>query len=138
MFDKAIGMFVFALALFAVTAALALPVAGYQPFKVWVAGYTVKQQRLIGEAELARAEQTRRIYIEQAQAERDAAEIQAEAIAIVGEAAKQYPEYRYQEFLGAFGEAFREGNISQVVYIPTESMIPVTEATANRIKGGEL
>lgn len=90
--------------------------------------YGVWQQGLKGEAELARAEQSRQILIEQAKAERESAKYRAEAIAIVGKAAKDYPEYRYQEFLGAFGEAFREGSIHQVVYVPTEGMVPITEA----------
>lgn len=90
--------------------------------------YNVWQQGLKGEAELARAEQQRQILVEQAKAERDAATLRAEAIEIVGQAAKDFPEYRYQEFLGAFGEAFREGNIDQIIYVPTEGMIPITEA----------
>jgi hypothetical protein len=103
-------------------------VAAYQPFKVWVAGYTVKQERLIGEAEFVRAEQNRRILVEQARAEKDAAKLRAEAIQIVGQAAKDFPEYRYQEFLGAFGEALQNDNISKIVFIPTEANIPITEA----------
>lgn len=103
-------------------------IAAYQPFKVWAAGYTVEQERLVGKAELVRAEQNRQIQIEQARAEREAAELRAEAIAIVGQAAKDFPEYRYQEFLGAFGEAFRNGDIDQIIYVPTEGMIPITEA----------
>lgn len=90
--------------------------------------YNVWQQGLKGEAELARAEQQRQILVEQAKAEKDAATLRAEAIEIVGQAAKDFPEYRYQEFLGAFGEAFREGNIDQIIYVPTEGMIPITEA----------
>ncbi len=90
--------------------------------------YSVWQQGLKGEAALARAEQERQILVQQAKAERDSAVLRAEAIEIVGQAAKDYPEYRYQEFLGAFGEAFREGDIEQIIYVPTEGMIPITEA----------
>lgn len=99
---------------------------GCPPYNVW-------QQGLTGQAELRRAEQNRQIQIEQARAEREAAELRAEAIAIVGQAAKDFPEYRYQEFLGAFGEAFREGDIDQIVYVPTEGLIPITEA-GKRVK----
>ena len=90
--------------------------------------YNVWQQGLKGQAELRRAEQNRQIQIEQARAEHQAAEYRAKAIAVVGQAAKEFPEYRYQEFLGAFGEAFREGQIEQIIYVPTEGMIPITEA----------
>jgi hypothetical protein len=90
--------------------------------------YSVWQQGLSGEADLRKAEQTRKIMIEQAKAEKESATFRADAIAIVGQAAKDFPEYRFQEFLGAFGEAFREGNISQIIYVPTEGMVPITEA----------
>lgn len=82
----------------------------------------------VGKAEFARAEQNRQIKIKTAEAERDAAKLQAEAIQIVGEAAKAYPEYRHQEFLSAFGEALREGKMNQVIYVPTEANIPLMEA----------
>lgn len=82
----------------------------------------------IGKSELARAEQNRQIKIKTAEAERDAAKLQAEAIQIVGEAAKAYPEYRHQEFLSAFGEALREGKMNQIIYVPTEANIPLMEA----------
>lgn len=89
--------------------------------------YQVWQQEQSGKAALAKAEQTRQILITQAQAEKDAASLRAQAIAIVGEAAQKYPEYRQQEFIGAFAEALKEGNISQLVYVPTEAMIPIIE-----------
>lgn len=90
--------------------------------------YGVWQQGLSGEAALQRATQERQIQVQQAQAERDAALLRAEAIEIVGQAAKDYPEYRYQEFLGGFTEALREGQIEQVIYVPTEAGIPIMEA----------
>ncbi len=103
-------------------------VAGYQHLRVYVAEYTVKTERLQGEAEYVRAEQNRRILVEQARAEKDAAVLRAEAIQIVGQAAKDFPEYRYQEFLGAFGEALQSDSIDKIIYVPTEANVPVTEA----------
>lgn len=94
--------------------------------------YSVWQQGLSGEAELAKASQQRRILVEQANAELEAAQARAEAIAIMGEAAKNYPEYRQQEFMAAMGEALNNGNIEQMIYVPTEANIPITEA--NRIR----
>ena len=91
---------------------------GWPMYRVW-------QQGLRGEASLARAEQERQIEVEQARAERDAAVLRAEAIAIVGEAARDYPEYRYQEFLGALGQALRDGSVDQIIYLPTESGVPL-------------
>lgn len=81
-----------------------------------------------GKALLAEASQTRMIQIEQAKGELEAAKLRAQAIKIVGEAAQQYPEYRNQEFIGAFGEALRDGKINQIIYVPTEANIPLLEA----------
>lgn len=103
-------------------------IAGWQHVRVYVAEYTVKTEQLTGEAEYVRAEQNRRILVEQARAEKDAAVLRAEAIEIVGQAAQDFPEYRYQEFLGAFGEALQSDAVDKIVFIPTEANIPLTEA----------
>ncbi len=89
----------------------------------------VWQQEQEGKAVLARANQERQILVTQAQAEREAAIERAEAIRIIGEAAKKYPEYRQQEFLGAYAEALKSDSIQKIIYVPTEANIPVTEAT---------
>jgi regulator of protease activity HflC (stomatin/prohibitin superfamily) len=90
--------------------------------------YSVWQQGLSGEAALHKARQTRQIIIEQARAEKESATFRAEAIRIVGESAQAYPEYRKQEFMGAFAEALQEGNIRQIIYVPTEANLPILEA----------
>lgn len=94
--------------------------------------YEVYRQNLHGQAELSKAHQTRQITIEQAKAEEASAQHRANAIKIMGEAAKQYPEYRQQEFIGAFAEAMHNGRISQIIYVPTEANIPITEATRHK------
>lgn len=91
--------------------------------------WNVWRSGLSGEALLKKAEQTRMIQIQQAKGERDAATLRAEAIKIVGQAAKDFPEYRQQEFIGAFAEALKEGKINQIMYVPTEANIPITEAS---------
>jgi regulator of protease activity HflC (stomatin/prohibitin superfamily) len=90
-------------------------------YGVWRAGLT-------GKASLMRAEQEKLIQIEQAKAELESAKLRAEAISIVGEASKQFPEYRTQEFIGAFAEAVQSGAIDQIIYVPTEANIPIVEA----------
>ena len=67
---------------------------GLPVYGVWRAG-------LSGEASLAKAEEEKKILVEQARAEVEAASLRAEAIQIVGQATKDFPEYRLQEFLGA-------------------------------------
>ena len=88
----------------------------------------VYSAEMSGKAQFAEAEQNRKILIEQARSEKEAAKLQAEAIKIMGEAAQQYPEYRQQEFISAFGQALRDGTVNQIIYVPTEANIPVLEA----------
>lgn len=118
---------VFAVVILCVVAALVLVLGlmfGLPVYNVW-------QQRLEGEAALAKADQTRQVLITQAKAEEAAAEHRAKAIAIMGKMAKEYPEYRQQEFIGAFAEAMHNGRIHQIIYVPTEAGIPILEASRN-------
>jgi len=94
--------------------------------------YNVWYQGKMGEAALKRAESEKLIMIETAKAELESAKIRAEAINVVGKASKEFPEYREQEFIGAFGEAIKSGQIEQIIYVPTEANIPIIEA--NRLK----
>jgi hypothetical protein len=92
--------------------------------------YHVYSARMEGEATLQRSESTKRILVEQAQAELDAAKLRKEAIEIMGAAAQQYPEYRLQEFMGAFADAMQNGSVQKIIYVPTEANIPIIEARA--------
>lgn len=94
--------------------------AGCPKYEVYSATHT-------GQAELARAEGNRKILILQAEAEKESAKLRAEAIEIVGKAAKEYPEYRTQEFIGAFAEALGSEKIEKIIYVPTEANIPIIE-----------
>ncbi|MDN4697176.1 hypothetical protein QYZ44_26835 [Vibrio parahaemolyticus] len=108
---------------------LAVGILGFIAFLFWALPvWSVWKAELSGEAALAKATQTKSIMIETARAEKESATLRAEAIEIMGEAAKKYPEYRQQEFIQAFGEALREGAISQIIYVPTEGNIPVMES----------
>lgn len=103
-----------------VFAAIAAGCWGYPQYEVYL-------QRMEGEALLSRSEAEKRIIVEQAKAEVEAARLRAQAIEAIGEAAKEYPEYRHQEFIGAFAEALKEGNIDQIIYVPTEANVPIVE-----------
>ena len=109
------------LGFFIIISAIGGCMAGYPQYQVY-------SQRLEGEAALAKAHSTRQVLVTQAQAEKDAALLRAEAIAIVGKAAKDFPEYRTQEFIGAFAQAMHDGKINQIIYVPTEANIPILEA----------
>lgn len=105
----------------AVLSLIIVAMFGWPLYRVW-------QQGLEGKAALNRAEQERQILVMQAKAEKEAAKERADAIKIVGAAAQKYPEYRYQEFMGAMGEALIKGEFEKIVFIPTEANIPITEA----------
>ena len=91
--------------------------------------WNVWRMGLSGEANLKKAEQEKQIMIEQAKAEVEAAQHRAKAIEIVGEMAARFPEYRTQEFIGAFAAAMENGDIDKIIYVPTETNIPIVEAT---------
>lgn len=90
--------------------------------------YRVYSQELRGQAALAEAKSSKQVQVEQARGELESSKLRAEAIKVIGKAAQDYPEYRNQEFIGAFGEALREGQIEQIIYVPTEANIPILEA----------
>lgn len=89
---------------------------GYPQYLVW-------QQEKEGEAALAKASQDRQIKVQEAEAEKEAALSQAEANKTLGESVRQYPEAMEQKWV----EAIRETQ-NQVIYLPTECSVPVTEA----------
>lgn len=107
--------------------------------------YNVWQQGLVGEAELKRAEQNRRITVQEAEAKRDAAAALAQAeIAraigvdsankIIGSGLKGHEEYlRYLWIMSL--EHVANANGSTVVYVPTEGGLPVLEAARLRKDG---
>lgn len=101
--------------------------------------YRVWQQGLEGEAELARAEQNRKIKVQEAQAELESAKLKAqseierakgvaEANLIVADGLKGHDEYlRYLWIEKVAGNASKE-----IIYVPTEAGLPILEAGRNR------
>ncbi|BCT88210.1 hypothetical protein KTG68_04095 [Acinetobacter variabilis] len=118
---NALSPFMLLSLLFFLLIVILLLLFGWPHYKVW-------KQGMDGQAALAEAEQSKMIQVQVAKAELESAKLRAEAIKLVGQAAKDYPEYRKQEFIGAFGEALREGRIQQIIYVPTEANIPIVEA----------
>lgn len=81
-----------------------------------------------GMANLRQAAQDRQIRVEQARGELEAAQAKADAIRTMGQAARDFPEYRTQIFVEAFSEALASGRIDRIIYLPTETSMPITEA----------
>lgn len=100
--------------------------------------YNVWQQGLQGQAELRRAEENRKITIEEARARKESATLLAEAEVerakgvaeankIIGDSLKDNESYlRYLWILG-----LSDGN-SETIYVPTEANLPILEATRRR------
>ena len=100
---------------------------GYPQYKVW-------QQRLAGQAELARAEQNRKIAIQEAEAKKESARalaeaevIRAEGVAkankIIGDSLKNNESYLRYLWIQTLND-----NPQNVIYVPTEAGLPILEA----------
>ena len=100
---------------------------GYPQYKVW-------QQRLAGQAKLARAEQNRKIAIQEAEAKKESARalaeaevIRAEGVAkanrIIGESLRGNESYLRYLWIQTLND-----NPQNVIYVPTEAGLPILEA----------
>lgn len=86
--------------------------------------YNAWRKVVAAEADLKAAEYTRRVIVEQAKAELEAAQSQADAIGIVGKAAQEFPEYREQEFIRSFASSLERGDV-ELIFVPTEANVPI-------------
>lgn len=97
--------------------------------------YRVYNQRLIGEAELAQANYSKQVAVQEAVAKRDAAKMLAEAEVqraigvakankIIGDSLHNNEDYLRYLFVNGL-----ENTQNQVIYVPTETNLPILEAT---------
>lgn len=116
--------------LFAMVAALILTLMfGLPVYKVW-------QQEMEGKAEMAKAEQNRKILIEEArarfeseklnaQAEIERAKGMAEAMRIEnGSLNETYNQYLFIRSLEKLAD---KGSLPQIIYLPSQGMLPVMD-----------
>lgn len=96
--------------------------------------YSVYEQRLTGEAELSRAEYSRQIAVREAQAKKDAAALLADAEVarakgvaqanqIIGDSLRNNEAYLRYLWVNNL-----ENNKASVIYVPTETGLPILEA----------
>jgi|SRR5690606_5463976 len=102
--------------------------------------YNVWQQEMAGKAEMAKAEQNRRILVEEAKARLEAeklnaqAEIErakgmAEAMSIEnGTLSSIYNQYLFIRTLEKLAD---KGNLPQIIYMPSEGLVPVMDVSQN-------
>lgn len=97
--------------------------------------YTVYEQRLLGESELAKANYSKQVAVQEAVAKQDAASHLADAeIArargvagankIIGDSLKNNEGYLRWLYI----EALKEKSGTEVIYVPTEAGLPILEA----------
>jgi hypothetical protein len=99
--------------------------------------YAVWQQEMAGRAEFAKAEQNRRIRIEEAKANLEAERLNAEAEVVRARGAAEAIQLEdgsltptYIQYLWVRQQANLNGKT--VIYIPTEANLPILEARSGR------
>lgn len=115
---------------------IAVAVIGFFTLCLWgCPQYSVYEQRMSGEAELAKATFNRQVRVREAEATKEAstllasAEVErakgiAQANKIIGESLKDHKEYLNWLYI----EALKDNKAAQVIYVPTEAGIPILEA----------
>ena len=103
--------------------------------------YNVWQQEMAGKAEMAKAEQNRRILVEEAKARLEAEKLNAQAEI---ERAKGMAEamkiengtlntvYNQYLFIRTLEKLADKGNLPQIIYMPSEGLVPVMDVSQNK------
>ncbi len=108
--------------------------------------YNVWQQEMAGKAEMAKAEQNRKILIEEAKARLEAEKLNAQAEverargmaeAMKLENGTLNTTYNQYLFIRTLEKLADKGDLPQIIYMPAEGLVPVmdvsTKATANPV-----
>ena len=115
----------------AIIAIIAILMFGLPLYNVW-------QQEMSGKAEMAKAEQNRKILVEEAKAKLEAEKLNAEAEierakgmaqAMEIENGKLTSTYNQYLFIRTLEKISDKGSLPQTIYIPTEGMLPVMDIT---------
>ena len=103
--------------------------------------YNVWQQEMEGKAEMARAEQNRMILVEEAKAKLEAEKLNAQAEierakgmaeAMEIENGKLTSTYNQYLFIRSLEKISDKGSLPQIIYMPTEGMVPVMNMNQNQ------
>lgn len=105
--------------------------------------YNVWQQEMAGKAEMAKAEQNRKILIEEARARLEAEKLNAQAEV---ERAKGMAEamklengtlnttYNQYLFIRTLEKLADKGDLPQIIYIPSEGLVPVMDVSKKEVQ----
>jgi len=98
--------------------------------------YNVWQQEMAGRAEMAKAEQNRQILVKEAEARLQAEKLNAQAEverakgmakAMEIENGKLTPTYNQYLFIRTLEKISDKGSLPQIIYLPSEGMLPVMD-----------
>ena len=104
--------------------------------------YNVWQQEMVGKAEMAKAEQNRKILIEEAKARLEAEKLnaQAEVERAKGMAQAMQIEngtlnsvYNQYLFIRTLEKLADKGNLPQIIYMPSEGLLPVMDVSQKKL-----
>lgn len=106
-----------------------------------IPAYNVWQQEMEGKAEMARAEQNRMILVEEAKAKLEAEKLNAQAEierakgmaeAMEIENGKLTSTYNQYLFIRTLEKISDKGSLPQIIYTPTEGLVPVMNMNQNQ------
>ena len=130
MSDKAIGSFIGTVIVWAIMIVVFGGMYGCPRYNVW-------QQEMSGKAEFAKAEQNRRITIEEAKANLEAEKLNAQAEVERAKGAAEAIKIENGSITPAYIQYLwvrQQNNLNDktVIYIPTETNLPVLEASRSK------
>lgn len=108
--------------------------------------YNVWQQEMAGKAEMAKAEQNRRILVEEARARLEAEKLNAQAEierargmaeAMKIENGTLNSVYNQYLFIRTLEKLADKGNLPQIIYMPSEGLVPVMDMSKTKPKKEE-
>ena len=120
----------------AVIAILIIGLIGVAALMFGLPVYNVWQQEMAGKAEMAKAEQNRRILVEEAKAKLEAEKLNAQAEierargmaeAMKVENGTLNETYNQYLFIRTLEKLADKGSLPQIIYLPSEGMIPVMD-----------
>ena len=134
MSDKAIGSFIGTVIVWAIMIVVFGGMYGCPRYNVW-------QQEMSGKAEFAKAEQNRRIKIEEAKANLEAEKLNAQAEVERAKGAAEAIKIENGSITPAYIQYLwvrQQNNLNDktVIYIPTETNLPVLEASRRFVSVG--
>lgn len=124
----------------AVWTVLVIGILGVAAMMFGLPTYNVWQQEMAGKAEMAKAEQNRKILVEEAKARLEAEKLNAQAEierargmaeAMKVENGTLNETYNQYLFIRTLEKIADKGSLPQIIYLPSQGMVPVMDLTTS-------